>query len=67
MTVKIFNDSAMLRLPDVLQPLGISRATAYSWLKKGQFPRPVKLSPRIAVWSGCELNDWLQKRAEGAK
>ncbi len=39
-----------VRLPTVLQVLGIGRTSFWNGIKDGRYPRPVKLGARTAVW-----------------
>ncbi|MCW5603412.1 MAG: AlpA family phage regulatory protein, partial [Burkholderiales bacterium] len=48
-TVKNFDalpGSAFVRLPTVCTLLGISRPTAWRWVKSGRLPTPRRLGPR---------------------
>jgi predicted DNA-binding transcriptional regulator AlpA len=50
---KVFmNEKAILKTRDVLKLLGISRATWHTGIKKGMFPKPMRLSPgkRDGYW-----------------
>jgi prophage regulatory protein len=39
-----------LRFPQVLERIPVSKSTWWAGIKKGIFPPPVKLSPRVTVW-----------------
>lgn len=41
--------------------LNISKATLFRWINEGKFPKPTKLSPKVAVWSKLEIDEWLEK------
>lgn len=47
-----------LRLPEVRQAVGMSRSQIYRMIQSGQFPKPVKLGTRMAVWP----DETIQKR-----
>lgn len=49
----------LLRLPELLSIVGISRATAYRYLANGRLPAPVKLSTRCIVWKASTINEWM--------
>jgi len=51
------NCDALLRLPQVLALVPISRATWWKGVKAGRFPQPVKLGPRTTAW---RKNDIMQ-------
>jgi prophage regulatory protein len=40
----------LLRLPEVLERIPVSKSTWWSGVKKGIFPKSIKLSPRVTVW-----------------
>jgi prophage regulatory protein len=51
-----------LRCTAVVAVTGIPRSTLYELIKRGLFPRPIKLSERMAAWSSNEISDWQQRR-----
>ena len=55
----------ILREPEVLERVGISRSTLYRWIKSGDFPEPVQLGPpgsRAKGWIEEEIEEWLRSR-----
>lgn len=48
-----------IRQAGLLAILPISSATLWRWVAKGDFPQPVKLSPRITAWSIEAVQAWL--------
>ena len=51
-----------LRLPQVLDYVGVSKPTIYRWIKEKTFPEPIKLSPRMAVWKTSDVKEWMRKK-----
>jgi prophage regulatory protein len=51
-----------LRGDDVTRITGVPRSTRYELLKRGLFPKPIKLSERMVAWSAAEIADWQQQR-----
>ena len=49
----------VIRRPGVLAMTGLSATTIHELEKKGEFPRHWLQTPRCAVWSVAEINDWL--------
>lgn len=43
---------------------GLSRSTIYDLMSRGEFPRPIKLTPRIVAWPESRISEWLAQRAE---
>ena len=54
---------AIYRLPAVCEITGLSKATIYRLLARGEFPARVKLSPRCVGWRVAEIDAWLAARA----
>ena len=52
----------ILRLPDVLARVPVSKAKLYRMMSKGAFPRPVHLGG-VAVWSREAVDDWCARTA----
>jgi predicted DNA-binding transcriptional regulator AlpA len=51
-----------MRIREVLQLCGLSRATLYREIKLHAFPAPVKLSARSVGWLQDDVVQWLEKR-----
>lgn len=54
----------ILRLKEVLQRTGLSRATIYTRIKKGEFPHQVSLGTRSVGWLKREVEDWINRRIQ---
>ncbi|WP_228028055.1 helix-turn-helix transcriptional regulator [Chitinibacter fontanus] len=50
---------SLLRLPEVLAIIPVSRATWYAGIKTGRFPAQVKLGLRIAAWRRSDIESLL--------
>lgn len=67
------NTLQMLRLPDVMQKTGLSRAAIYakqnpkSKLHDSTFPKGVKLSANTTAWICGEIDAWLQARIAASR
>ena len=44
---------------------GVRRATIWEWSRRGQFPKPLKLSPATTRWHFDEVMAHEQSIAEG--
>ena len=42
--------------------LGVSDKTMWNWVKRGEFPAPVKLSPTVTVWRLSEVQAWMASK-----
>lgn len=47
--------AALLRLPQVLKLIPISRSAWWKGVREGRFPRPIKLGPRTTCWRAADL------------
>lgn len=52
----------LLRLPAVLERVGLGRSRIYDLIAVGRFPEPVKLSDRAVAWLSTEVDLWIQQR-----
>ena len=60
----LFTDQS-LKVGAVSRKINLAIPTIYKLMAKGQFPKPLRLSPRSSRWMESDIDDWLQeKRAE---
>ena len=52
----------LLRLPDVLGRVALSRSAVYDLVQRGAFPQPVKLAARCTAWVESEIDGWVGAR-----
>ena len=52
----------LIRLKEVLKLIPVSKSMWWLGVKKGRFPKPVKLGPRTTAW---KLSDILKLIEEG--
>jgi prophage regulatory protein len=52
----------VLRLPELMNRLGLGRSAIYRALREGSFPRPIKITPRASGWLQSEVDAWLAAR-----
>jgi prophage regulatory protein len=56
------------RLPKVREIAGgVSPSTLWNWVKKGTFPKPVKLSENCTAWCSVDVEAWAQERIAASK
>lgn len=51
-----------LRLPQVMEKVGLRKTKIYAIVKEGSFPKPVRLSHRVAFWKLSEIEAWMRER-----
>jgi len=52
----------VLRIKATMAKTGVPRATIYLYMKKGMFPKPIKLGVRSVGWIESEIDEWLKAR-----
>jgi prophage regulatory protein len=55
------------RLPEVKERTALSRATIYSMMAQGKFPRSIELGPRAVAWLDHEITDWINERVRTSR
>lgn len=51
---------AFVRLPEVVRRTGLSRATIYRKVARGEFPQRQKISANVVAWYESDLQRWLR-------
>lgn len=55
-------DLRIMRLPEVMNVVGLRRAAIYEAIRAGSFPKPVKLTGRSVGWIDVEIKAWVAER-----
>ena len=55
------SSNALLRLPQVLALIPVSRSAWCAGCKSGRYPKPVKLGPRTTAWRAADIAALLEK------
>ena len=50
----------LLRLPEVIERVGLRRSAIYQRMSEGRFPKCRSLGPKCSVWVEAEINAWIQ-------
>jgi predicted DNA-binding transcriptional regulator AlpA len=58
-------ENSLLRLPQVLALIPVSRSAWWAGCKSGRFPKPVKIGPRTSAWKGSDILAVLEKITSG--
>ena len=48
--------SVLLRLPQALARIPISRSGWYAGIQTGKYPAPIKIGPRTAAWRQSDID-----------
>ena len=57
----------ILRKPEVKEITGLPDSTLYDYIKKGNFPPPIKIGPRSSGWLQSEVLEWVNEKVRIAK
>lgn len=52
----------LLRLPEVLSRVGLSKSTIYARVAAGSFPASVRLGEKSVAWIEADVEAWIQER-----
>jgi prophage regulatory protein len=64
-TLPVADRSArVLRLPEVMTRVGLSRSTIYLRMNQGTFPKAISLGARACGWVESEIDAWLKFRMQ---
>ena len=61
---KMTPPSRIMRLPEVINRVGLSRASVYLYITKNAFPKPVSLGARAVGWLESDIDGWIAARIE---
>lgn len=56
----------LLRMPQVIDRIGLKKTVIYQRIKEGTFPKPVKLGS-ASVWLEDEINAWIAQQVRQAR
>ena len=54
----------LLRLPEVIDRVGLRRSAIYQRMCEGRFPKSRSLGPKCAVWIEAEIDAWIRSIAD---
>jgi prophage regulatory protein len=52
------DDGRLLRLDEVLDRVGMSKAWVYLGMSQGRFPKPLRLGMRAVAWRARDVQAW---------
>lgn len=50
-----------IRLPEVMDKTGFSKAWIYKLISKGDFPKPIKVGIRASAFVESEIDEWIEQ------
>lgn len=51
----------ILRRPEVLERIGLSRSSLYLMMDEGRFPRPLRIGRRAVGWKASAIDAWINR------
>ena len=54
----------LLRLPEVIDRVGLRRSAIYQRMSEGRFPKSRSLGPKFTVWVEEEIDAWIRSIAD---
>lgn len=54
-------NESLLRLPQVLKIVPISKSAWWQGCKDGRYPKPIKLGPRTTVWKASDIVAFMRQ------
>lgn len=56
----------LIRLPQVKSMVGLGRSSIYDKIKRGEFPRQIKLG-RSSGWVEAEVQTWISEQIQASR
>ena len=54
-----------LRIKQIKKMIPISHTTIWNWVKKGEFPKPIKIGANTTVWEYDKVKEFLDNMQTG--
>ena len=55
-------DCQLIRLPEVMRLVGLSRSTVLKMVAEGAFPAPILIGKRAVAWRVRDVIAWIEDR-----
>jgi predicted DNA-binding transcriptional regulator AlpA len=65
MLYKNMPQAGLMRLPEVLKYIPVSKSTFWAGVKSGRFPAPIKLTARTTAWRVRDILDFIEQLGQG--
>lgn len=57
-------DKKLYRLNELSDLLSIGKSTIWAWVKEGEFPEPIQISPRMTCWNASDIEGWINTKTQ---
>lgn len=55
---------SFIRLPEVMAKVQLGKTTIYDMIKRGEFPRQVRISRKKALWDLNQVEAWMKEKVD---
>jgi prophage regulatory protein len=52
----------ILRLPEVIERVGLKKSSIYCLVTSGQFPKQIKIGARSSGWLESDISQWINEK-----
>ncbi len=53
---------SLLRLPQVLDRVGLGKSSVYAMIQRQEFPTPIRICGRISAWDSSAIDTWVEEQ-----
>lgn len=64
---QLLPETGFLRLPEVLRYIPVGKTTWWNGVKRGRYPKPVKLGTRITAWRAEDIHTLIAQANQATK
>lgn len=57
----------IIRLPEVMNLVGLKKTTIYMKIREGSFPKPIKLGARATGWEENVIQEWINQQIQSQR
>ena len=54
--------TTLLRLPKVLERVGLGKSSVYAMIQQKKFPAPIRICGRISAWDSSAIDAWVEEQ-----
>ena len=54
-------ETRFLREKQIRELIPVAHSTLWAWVRTGKFPAPLKLSDRVTVWRGSDVQTFIKQ------
>ncbi len=54
------SECCFYRIKQLAEMLSVSKSSIWGWVKNGTFPKPIKFTKNVTVWSSLDIAKWIE-------